>query len=79
MQLSYCNTLLLHDLPHRKFAGSPFDDFQCTSAPPDTPSNVTELQFCDGVSDCVDDSDEPQYCPAGRCTHTLVLGMQYQT
>ena len=44
---------------------SPHDDFQCKSMLEATPSNVTELQFCDGISDCRDESDEPTYCPAG--------------
>ena len=47
------------------FAESPHDDFQCASMLETTPSNVTELQFCDGISDCRDESDEPTYCPAG--------------
>ena len=50
-------------------ADSPHDDFQCASMVEATPSNVTELQFCDGRSDCMDESDEPTYCPAG--TYTL--------
>ena len=47
------------------FLGSPFEDFQCENLPHDTPSNVTELQFCDGMINCKDESDEPEFCRAG--------------
>ena len=45
---------------------APEKEFLCSNVPPDTASNVTELQFCDGVTDCADASDEPMYCPAGN-------------
>ena len=51
--------------------GSAFNDFRCKGIPADTPSNVTELQFCDGVSNCMDGSDEPQHCPAGKLLHMV--------
>lgn len=37
---------------------------------------MTELQFCNGISDCVDNSDEPPLCGTGikKSSHILVSG-----
>ena len=45
------------------------NEFPCSDVPRGLPSNVTELQFCDGVADCGDGSDEPSHCPAGYYAH----------
>ena len=67
MQLSF-NILHLHCYIKDNPIGITLDDFRCEDVPPDISSNVTELQFCDGMSNCTDGSDEPQYCPAGIYT-----------
>ena len=66
MQLSFNMLPLNYQIKNVPIStGSAFKDFRCKDIPSDTPSNVTELQFCDGVSNCMDGSDEPQHCPAG--------------
>ena len=40
--------------------------FPCVVTPPNEPYCVSELQFCDGVSDCPDGSDEPVDCARGK-------------
>ena len=67
MQLSKCTTNIHHTfsfITHQTDA--PDNEFLCSDVPPDIASNVTELQFCDGVIDCADASDEPTHCPAGK-------------
>ena len=45
--------------------GFPHNEFPCSDVPSNIPTNVTELQFCDGVADCASGSDEPEYCSMG--------------
>jgi len=47
--------------------GFPRNEFPCSDVPPNIPTNVTELQFCDGVADCVNGSDELAHCSMGMC------------
>ena len=42
--------------------------FPCVVTPPNEPYCVSELQFCDGVVDCPDGSDEPVDCVQGNST-----------
>ena len=46
------------------------DQFPCQYAQ-GNPLCISELQFCDGVSDCGDDSDEPSDCSDGMLLHCL--------
>ena len=41
------------------------DEYLC-SKEQNMPSRVTELQFCDGINDCVGDIDEPSHCQTGE-------------
>ena len=46
--------------------GSDTKGFYCANSTLQYPSNVTELQFCDGATDCPNnESDEPTQCPEG--------------
>ena len=45
------------------------NEFPCSDVPLGLSSNVTELQFCDGVADCGDGSDEPPHCETGFHAH----------
>ena len=47
--------------------------FPCSESPPDNPMCVGELQFCDGVTDCSDGSDEPTDCLTGQTTCQVKL------
>ncbi len=40
--------------------------FPCSESPPEDPVCVSELQFCDGIADCPEGSDEPVDCPRGE-------------
>ncbi len=40
--------------------------FPCSESPPEDPVCVSELQFCDGVADCPEGSDEPEDCSSGN-------------
>ena len=40
--------------------------FPCVVTPPNEPYCVSELQFCDGVVDCPDGSDESVDCAQGK-------------
>ncbi len=57
--------------------GIPANELPCLDISPGAPTNVTELQFCDGSSDCPDGSDEPSNCPAGTHArmHTHISGL----
>ncbi len=52
------------------YVGIPAAMFPCLGVPPGAPTNVTELEFCDGTNDCPNGFDESIDCPAGTHTHS---------
>ena len=47
--------------------------FPCSNASQESPLCVSELQYCDGVADCPDGSDEPEDCLTGMVAWKIVL------
>ena len=37
----------------------------------------TELQLCDGTTDCIDGSDEPSHCLSGKGQSESIVMMNY--
>ena len=47
--------------------------FPCSNASEENPTCISELQYCDGVADCPEGSDEPEDCLTGMAAWKIVL------
>ena len=47
--------------------------FPCSNASEENPMCISELQYCDGVADCPEGSDEPEDCLTGMAAWNIVL------
>ena len=64
--ISELSSILLH-LNYKSInADVPVKGFPCSNTTKENYLNVTESQFCNGVSDCADGFDEPSSCFSGN-------------